>query len=115
MATPDLIPAIRNGQVDQLVRIPGVGKKTAERIVLELKDKLEGVGATPAAAVAASRRPCLSALEQDVFSALLNLGCNRAAAEAAVRKAKAAGRPTEFEPLFRKVARVGPITTLRLT
>src|SRR5579871_3244834 len=45
MATSDLIPAIRNGSVEHLVRIPGVGKKTAERIVLELKDKLDGVGA----------------------------------------------------------------------
>ena|SRR5579871_454274 len=44
MATADLIASIRNSQVEQLVRIPGVGKKTAERIVLELKDKLEGVG-----------------------------------------------------------------------
>src|SRR5437660_7753986 len=44
LATPDLIHAIRNGAVDQLVRIPGAGKKTADRIILELKDKLEGVG-----------------------------------------------------------------------
>jgi Holliday junction DNA helicase RuvA len=43
LPTSDLIYAIRNGAVEQLVRIPGVGKKTAERIVLELKDKLEGV------------------------------------------------------------------------
>src|SRR5580693_5226961 len=43
MSTADLIPAIRNGSVEQLVRIPGVGRKTAERMVLELKDKLEGV------------------------------------------------------------------------
>ncbi len=103
MATSDLIPAIRNGSVELLVRIPGVGRKTAERIVLELKDKLEGIGATaatggPTATPAAS----LSALEQDVLSALLNLGCNRPAAEAAVRKAKAGGTPPEFEPLFRK-------------
>ena len=46
--------------------------------------------------------PSLSVVEQDVMSALLNLGCNRAAAEAAVRKAKTAGAPAEFEPLFRK-------------
>src|SRR5579863_31453 len=43
MATADLIASIRNGHVEQLVRIPGVGKKTAERIVLELKDKVESV------------------------------------------------------------------------
>src|ERR1700730_7209245 len=54
MATSDLTAAIRNGHVEQLVRIPGVGKKTAERIVLELKDKLEGVAAMVAAGVPAS-------------------------------------------------------------
>jgi holliday junction DNA helicase RuvA len=103
MATPDLTTAIRNGHVEQLVRIPGVGKKTAERIVLELKDKLEGVAAMAAAGVPSmTAASALSVIEQDVMSALLNLGCNRGAAEAAVRKAKAAGAPAEFEPLFRK-------------
>jgi len=102
LATSDLVTAIRNGQVDQLVRIPGVGKKTAERIVLELKDKLEGVAAVAAAAVAQKPAARLSALDQDVLSALLNLGCKTAAAEAAVRQAKIAGAPDEFEPLFRK-------------
>jgi holliday junction DNA helicase RuvA len=103
MATSDLTAAIRNGHVEQLVRIPGVGKKTAERIVLELKDKLEGVAAMAAAGVPSmAAASALSVIEQDVMSALLNLGCNRAAAEAAVRKAKTAGAPAEFEPLFRK-------------
>jgi Holliday junction DNA helicase RuvA len=103
MATSGLTAAIRNGHVDQLVRIPGVGKKTAERIVLELKDKLEGVAAMAAAGVPATlAATALTVIEQDVMSALLNLGCNRASAEAAVRKAKTAGAPAEFEPLFRK-------------
>lgn len=103
MATSDLTAAIRNGHVEQLVRIPGVGKKTAERIVLELKDKLEGVAAMAAAGVPAmAAASALSVIEQDVMSALLNLGCNRAAAEAAVRKAKTSGAPAEFEPLFRR-------------
>jgi Holliday junction DNA helicase RuvA len=103
MATSDLTAAIRNGHVEQLVRIPGVGKKTAERIVLELKDKLEGVAAMAAVGVPATlATSALSVIEQDVMSALLNLGCNRASAEAAVRKAKTAGAPAEFEPLFRK-------------
>lgn len=103
MATSDLTAAIRNGQVEQLVRIPGVGKKTAERIVLELKDKLEGVAAVAIVGVPASlAATALSVVEQDVMSALLNLGCSRASAEAAVRKAKTAGGPAEFEPLFRK-------------
>src|SRR5690242_16724436 len=45
LPTSDLINAIRSGDVQKLVRIPGVGKKTAERMVLELKDKLVTVGA----------------------------------------------------------------------
>jgi Holliday junction DNA helicase RuvA len=101
--TADLVTAIRNSQVDQLVRIPGVGKKTAERIVLELKDKLDAVGIPAGPGSAAARpTPALSAIEQDVLSALINLGCNRAAAEGAVRKAQAAGVGDEFEPLFRR-------------
>ncbi len=103
LATPAIIDAIRGGQVEQLVRIPGVGKKTAERMVLELKDKLEGLGGGSApAGVSVRAEPALSAIEQDVLSALLNLGCNRASAEAAVRKAKAAAPEAAFEPMFRK-------------
>ena len=101
LAAPDLIAAIRNGDVAQLVRIPGVGKKTAERIVLELKDKVvaaEGAGKGTAAPEAI---PTFSALERDVLSALLNLGCTRPVAEEAVRKAKQRGAPDSFEPFFR--------------
>ncbi len=102
LAAPDLIAAIRSAATDRLVRIPGVGKKTAERIILELREKLPA-GTSEAAAVAtAGGRAALSALEQDVLSALLNLGCTAAAAEAAVKKAKAAGAANEFEPLFRR-------------
>ncbi len=95
----ELFGAIRAGAVERLVRIPGVGKKTAERIVLELREKLP-----PAAAEAATpaRPGALSPLEQDVLSALINLGCGAAAAEAAVRKARASGVPEDFEPLFRR-------------
>jgi len=102
MAVSALIPAIRQGHVDQLVRIPGVGKKTAERIVLELKDKLEGVGPAVEAAVGQKPTPMLSSVDQDVLSALVNLGCNRVAAESAVRAAKNEGVAAEFEPLFRR-------------
>jgi Holliday junction DNA helicase RuvA len=98
LAAADLITAIRKGEVERLVRIPGVGKKTAERMVLELRDKLPA----PAGEAAAPPMPSLSEIEQDVLSALLNLGCARPAAEQAVRKAKAGGGKVEFEPLFRK-------------
>ncbi len=101
LATPDLVAAIRGGAVEHLVRIPGVGKKTAERMVVELRDKLEGLAAGEAPTKPEAPE-ALSTIEQDVLSALLNLGCSRPAAEKAVRKAKAAGAPAEFEPLFRR-------------
>lgn len=101
LAAPDLIAYIRRGEVDRLVRIPGIGKKTAERMVLELRDKLPAIAGADADSTPA--RDSLSPLDQDVLSALLNLGCARPQAEAAVRKAKAAGGlALEFEPLFRR-------------
>ena len=90
LAVADLIAAIGGGDVDRLVRIPGVGRKTAERIILELREKL------PAAPADADVSP-----DPDVLSALINLGCARPAAEAAVRKAKLEGA-AGFEPLFRR-------------
>jgi Holliday junction DNA helicase RuvA len=97
MEAGDLLTAIRRSEIEKLVRIPGVGKKTAERIVLELRDKLPApAGGTQEA------QPALSSLDEDVLSALTNLGCARPQAEAAVRKARANGAPAEFEPLFRK-------------
>ncbi len=102
----ELVGAIRGNQLEVLVRIPGVGKKTAERIVLELKDKLDLLAALAPAAGAGSTpakgKPSFSAMEEDVLSALINFGSNRASAEAAVLKARneAAGA-TDFETVFR--------------
>jgi Holliday junction DNA helicase RuvA len=98
MDAADLLMAIRRGEVERLVRIPGVGKKTAERMILELRDKLPA----PVGEDQPQAAPSLSALDEDVLSGLLNLGCARPAAEAAIRKARAAGAPEQFEPLFRK-------------
>jgi holliday junction DNA helicase RuvA len=98
LAAADLIHAISRGEVERLVRVPGVGKKTAERMVLELRDKLPPAsGEEPEPASTA-----LSPIDHDVLSALLNLGCARPQAEAAVRKAKAGGAPADFEALFRR-------------
>jgi holliday junction DNA helicase RuvA len=95
------VAAIRGNDLAALTRIPGVGKKTAERMVLELRDKLEQFGgvATPVVRVG-------SPVEEDVLSALLNLGYQKVAVERAVVQAaqgrKNGGRPMEFEPLFRE-------------
>jgi holliday junction DNA helicase RuvA len=101
LATPDLIAAIRNGDVAQLVRIPGVGKKTAERIVLELREKIIAIEGPGKQLASADFAPGLNTLERDVLSALQNLGCARPDAEEAIRKVKQRGAPDAFEPFFR--------------
>ena len=97
-----LVAAIRGGDHAMLVKIPGIGKKTAERVVLELKDKLEDLVGTggEAAPVAGSVR--FGAVGEDVLSALVNLGYQRAAAQKAVEGAlKDGGAEHSFEGLFR--------------
>jgi len=91
------VAAIRGQDHAMLTRIPGVGKKLAERLVVELKDKLEDMAVAPATTVAAGPAA------DDVLSALVNLGYQRLAAlkaiEGAVEKNKAAG--ANFDELFR--------------
>jgi Holliday junction DNA helicase RuvA len=106
LPTPELVTAIRSGDVQRLVRIPGVGKKTAERMVLELKEKLLAIGGVGKGQPAAEAGPQYSSLEQDVLSALQNLGCSRPAAEEALKKVKARGGPENFEALFREALAV---------
>jgi Holliday junction DNA helicase RuvA len=107
LATSELIGAIRSGDLQQLVRIPGIGKKTAERIILELKEKLE-FAAGPAGVAGAAGKPksAFSASEEDVISALMNIGANRPSAEAAVLKAKQEGAAGDFETIFRTSLRL---------
>lgn len=96
MSVEELVPAIRTGDVVRLTRIPGVGRKTAERIVVELKDKLEAV-------VIAGERPAVASpagAEADVASALVNLGYDQRASESAVAEARRAGNGN-FEKLLR--------------
>ena len=95
MAADAMVAAIRDNDIARLTRIPGIGKKTAERMVLELRDKLEGLAAAPAA-------PQASPLEEDVISALVNLGYQRPAAERALERAAGNGKGESFEKLFRE-------------
>lgn len=96
MNVDELVPAIRAADVVRLTRIPGVGRKTAERIVVELKDKLEAVivESKPAAASAAG-------VEADVVSALTNLGYEGRAAETVVAEAKKEVGAASFENLLK--------------
>jgi Holliday junction DNA helicase RuvA len=96
MSVDDLIPAIRSGDLVRLTRIPGVGKKTAERMVVELRDKLAALEVT-ASTPPASR----TGLDSDVISALLNLGYERRAAEKVVENLQSNGRAASFEVLLR--------------
>jgi holliday junction DNA helicase RuvA len=94
MGLEQLIPAIRKGDLAQLVRIPGVGRKTAERVVLELRDKLAVID-VPEAGKPATR----SQLESDVASALVNLGYDERSVEHAIEKSRAGS--ADFEDLLR--------------
>ncbi len=95
MKTSDMVGAIRSGDVARLTKIPGIGRKTAERMVLELKDKLEEFTAAPPP-------PAVSPLEDDVLSALVNLGYQRAAAERALVVAARGAGSASFDKLFRE-------------
>jgi holliday junction DNA helicase RuvA len=98
MGIEELVPAIRKGDLAQLVRIPGVGKKTAERIVVELRDKLAVVD-VPESGKPATR----SQLESDVASALVNLGYDARSVERAIEKVRPSGDAggADFESLLR--------------
>jgi Holliday junction DNA helicase RuvA len=101
MAADELAVAIRGNDLMRLTKIPGIGKKTAERMVLELRDKLPAV-----TGVSAPTMPAMSATEEDVLSALVNLGYQRAAAEKVLANiVKGAGRaekPASFDAIFRE-------------
>jgi len=95
----ELMSAIERSDVARLTRIPGVGKKTSERVVLELKDHLPRV--QPAAAEA----PVPSAVRDDVISALLNLGYHRPLAEKAAAAAVTAVPDGGFERTLKQALR----------
>jgi len=99
LAPEELVQAIARADVARLTSIPGIGKKTAERIVLELKDKLGAVAAAGMGASPAGPR-------EDLVSALLNLGYHRPLAEKAVDRALQDGQDRGFEPLLRAALKV---------
>jgi Holliday junction DNA helicase RuvA len=97
MSVDELVPAIRANDLGRLTKIPGVGRKTAERIVVELRDKLDAV-------VVEAQRPAASSpagVEADVVSALINLGYEARTAEKAVEEARRESGSANFEKLLR--------------
>ena len=97
MSVDDLVPAVRSGDLARLTRIPGVGRKTAERMIVELRDKL---AAMEIPEDARKLVPATGA-KGDVVSALLNLGYDQHAAEQAVDRAGKNGASEAFEDLLR--------------
>jgi holliday junction DNA helicase RuvA len=97
MNVEELVPAIRTGDLARLTKIPGVGRKTAERMVVELRDKLEAVAVEAEKPAPASP----AGVESDVKSALINLGYDERTADSAVGKAKSEAGSTNFERLLR--------------
>lgn len=98
----ELIGAIERQDVARLTAIPGVGKKTSERIVLELKDRLPR---PPAPVVAAGGQLTGTGLRDDLLSALINLGYHRPLAEKAVESAIRGMPEGDFERTLRQALR----------
>lgn len=82
MPTADLVQALADGDVAKLVAMPGVGKKTADRLVVELRDRVRLLCGKPT-----DEHPARAGVEAEAVSALVNLGYRQAEAERAVRKA----------------------------
>jgi holliday junction DNA helicase RuvA len=100
---PDLVAALRASDLARLTRIPGVGKKTAERLALELRDKLQDLAVPEEEAPAAT--PASSAKE-DLVSALVHLGYSSPEAEKGVDRALKDAGDGRFEDLLRRTLRI---------
>ena len=96
MGVDQLAPAIQSGDLVQLVRIPGVGRKTAERIVVELRDKFALIEPS------GFQKPVTKTqLEADVASALVNLGYEPRAVDKAIEEAQRKTAPGDFDTVLR--------------
>jgi len=107
MSADEIVSAIRSNDLGRLTAIPGVGRKTAERLVIELRDKVaelavaagaggqEGIGYLP-----------VDAVFDDALSALINLGYQKAAAERALKKVVDEGTEISVQKLLRRSLQV---------
>ena len=99
MSADEIVAAVRSNNIARLVSIPGVGRKTAERIVIELRDKLDGL-VTGDSGPETSSKPADSVFD-DALSALVNLGYQKAAAEKALDRALDEGTEPSVQKLLR--------------
>lgn len=102
MSADEIVAAIRTNNLARLTAIPGVGKKTAERLVVELRDKIAELSLT-AAAASATGEPSTGtdAIFDDALSALVNLGYQRNAAEKALQESAKDGAELTVQKLLR--------------
>ena len=101
---PELVRSVRQGDVARLTGIPGVGKKTAERMIVELRDNLPNIASAdtvPASLIKGEADD----LRGDVLSALLNLGYHRQLAEKAIKTALKGSDDLVFEDVLRQALR----------
>jgi Holliday junction DNA helicase RuvA len=102
LSVPDFVSAVHAGDVEKLASVPGIGKKTAARIALELKDKVERLRVTPGPIPPAASGP-LGRLQEDALSALVNLGYRAADVKEAVKRAaQARPEPMPLTELIRE-------------
>jgi Holliday junction DNA helicase RuvA len=105
MSADEIINAIRSNNLMRLNSIPGIGKKTAERIVIELRDKINTITAgvaEPSKATDVSPAPSGNEVYDDAVSALVNLGYQRAAAEKSINQAMQEGTEMSVQKLLRR-------------
>lgn len=106
ISVEELVPAVSEGNVTRLRAVPGVGRKLAERLVVELREKVAGAGLPHRPPAPAGPGPAPDRILEDVVSALVNLGCNR---KEAIKAAEAArqqlGPAAEFEKLIKAALR----------
>ena len=111
LSADEIVSAIRSNNLARLTSIPGVGRKTAERLVIELRDKMPKLS-SPAldeeigAGAAGGAAPTEDALRDDTLSALLNLGYQKAAAEKAITSAVQEGGDISVEVILRRALRL---------
>lgn len=105
MNADEIVAAIRTNDLGRLTAIPGVGRKTAERLVVELRDKVGDLAAAAGATVASTPLPA-DAVFDDALSALINLGYQKVAAERALKQAGQEGTEMSVQKLLRRSLQV---------
>ncbi len=106
MSADEIITAIRSNDLARLTSIPGVGRKTAERLVIELRDKVGDVSEGSALDAASRKAMPSDDVFRDALSALINLGYQRNAAEKALQKAAQEGTEISVQKLLRRALQV---------